>query len=304
MEILRVPPYPLTASYSSLTIDTAHLLRMHDSRSGLVATATATSDGSGDITFTLPTSVSDYDAEFSATIHEGALSTDPVVASDNINVVRPYLVPADITPDGGSVADYTSYERTARISIDNIVGGFYFKDLTMNLLGMGNDKLTIGQRVNNIVSVVRNNEMVYERDGADNTIEYTLTDDSQSMITLETTAANVIDSKPPTIPFSSSDYGGYGGRIVDFPTGWDYSVRIESGWNYVPQDIKEATQLLIDDIVCQSPNYVNRYVREYETKDYRVDIHRPAFAGTGNLIVDQTLQKYLGDTLYDGVRVL
>ena len=304
MEILRLPPYPLTASFSSLTIDTQHFLNLVNSRSGAVESATATSDGSWDISFTIPTSVSDYDGEYSANVHEGSLVTDPIVASDNIRIVRPYLVPADITPVGGDVADYINYERTARITIDNIVGGFYFKDLTLGLLGMGNDKLTIGQRANDIVSVVRNNVTVYDRDEVDNEVDYILTDDSQSMITLETVEANVLDSKPPTIPFSASDYGASGGRLVDFPVGWDFSVRIETGWTYVPQDIQEATQLLIDDIVCQSPNYLNRYIREYETKDYRIDIHRPAFAGTGNLIVDQTLQKYLGDTLYDGVRVL
>ena len=306
MEIYRIPPYPLTADFSDLTIDTAHLLSLYNSRTELEVTVSATSDGSGDISFVLPTSISDYDDEYRGLVHEGTLETDTVVASDNIKVVRPYLIPADILPAGGVLADYVKYERIARTSIDNMVGGFYFSQMILDLQGMGNDKLTLGQRVNDIVSVVRNNEVVYDRAelDADNEELYTLTADYQSMITVETVATNIIDGRVPTTIPAPSSYGNTSVRVVDFPAGWNFAVRIENGWSYVPQDIQEASQLLIDDLACLSPSYLNKYVREYETKDFRVDIHRPGFAGTGNLLVDQILQKYLGDTLYNGIRVL
>lgn len=306
MEIFRVPSYPLTADFSGLSNDTAYLLSLYNSRTELKVTIAATSDGSGDVSFELPASISDYDDEYRGRVHEGTAETDPVVASDNVKIVRPYLIPADILPAGGVLADYVKYERLARTQIDNIVGGFYFYQMLLDLQGMGNDKLTLGQRVNDIVSVVENNVVVYDRDEADedNAELYTLTADYQSMITLETTQSNIIDARPPTTIPAPSDYGNTSVRIVDFPAGWNYAVRVETGWSYVPQDIKEATQLLVDDMACMSPNYLNKYVREYETKDFRVDIHRPAFSGTGNLMVDQILHRYLGQTLYNSIRVL
>ena len=173
------------------------------------------------------------------------------------------------------------------------LGGFYFKQKVLGLQGMGNDKLTIGQRTNDIVSVMRNNVMVYDRDVIENEEEYSLTADYQSVIRRDREEVNISESKTPIASGSAI-----------FPVGWDFRIRIETGWLYVPQDIQDATLLLIEDMACMTPNYLNKYVREYETKDFRVDIHRPAFAGTGNLMVDQVLAKYLGDTLYDNVRVL
>ena len=304
MEIYRVPPYPLTVTYSDLPLSSSVFMTLLDSRVGFVDSASATTDGSGNATFEVPDEVAKYDGEYNVTIYDGVDDTGDVVASDNLNIVRPYLIPANITPAGEDVNDYIKYERIARLAIDSVVGGFYYKNVVLDLQGMGNDKLTLGKRINKIDTVVANNELVYDSTEEENDVEYTMTPDMQSMIVVKTGSANIVDGRPPTTIPASSDYGQYGGRIVDFPVGYNYTVRADSGWAYVPQDIKEATQLLIDDMACGAPNYLNKYVREYETKDYRIDIHRPAFAGTGNLIVDQILAKYLGDTLYNGVRVL
>ena len=304
MEIYRVPPYPMSVTYEGFTPSTEHFLTLLDSRTGFVDSASATSDVSGNLTFVIPDEVAKYDEEYSATIYEGSDDTGSTVGSDNLNIVRPYLVPANITPAGEDVNDYIKYERIARLAIDNIVGGFYYKDFVLDLQGMGSDKLVLGRRINFIDSVVANNELVYDSSEESNEVLYTLTPDKQSMIVHRSDAMNIVDGRAPTTIPAPSDYGQYIGRTVDFPVGYNYTVRVDSGWAFVPQDIKEATQLLIDDMACGAPNYLNKYVREYETKDYRIDIHRPAFAGTGNLIVDQTLEKYKGDTLYDGVRVL
>ena len=306
MEVYRVPPYPLTIEFSGLTADTAHLLSLYNSRTELKELVEATSDGSGGISFDVPSSLQPYDDEYRALVHEGTLETDPVVASDNVKIVRPYLIPADITPDGGTLSDYVKYERLARTQIDSLIGGFYFKQDVLDLQGMGNDKLALGRRVNDIVTVVKNNVLVYDRDEPDEDNEelYTLTSDYQSMITVDTDERNIIDGRMPTTIDTPSDYDGTIIRVADFPVGWNFTVTVETGWSYVPQDIKEAAQLLVDDMACMTPNYLNNYIREYETKDFRVDIHRPAFSGTGNLIVDQILQKYYGEILYDGMRVL
>jgi hypothetical protein len=324
MEIFRIPPYPIIVQFDSLSVTTEYVLRLYDRGSGLFAMTSATSDGSGDISFTLPESVSNYDSQFQAIVYQGTISEDLVVwtygdldsyfagedydvldnepppydkqlviITTNLSIVRPYLIPADIAPVVGDIPNYTKYERFARMQIDSIVGGFYFKQKVLDLQGMGNDKLTIGQRINDIVSVMRNNVMVYDRDAVENEEEYSLTADYQSMLRRVYDEVNIIESKNPRFSFWST-----------FPLGWDFKVRIETGWLYVPQDIQDATLLLIEDMACMTPNYLNKYVREYETKDFRVDIHRPAFAGTGNLMVDQVLQKYIGDTLYDNVRVL
>ena len=57
--------------------------------------------------------------------------------------------------------------------IDNIVGGFYYKNAKIDLQGDGSDRLVVGQRVNKLLSLVENNVLMYEQDGADNLAEYT-----------------------------------------------------------------------------------------------------------------------------------
>ena len=335
MEILRVPPYELTVDYAGLSVDTDHVLRLFDSRSGLMASVGATSDGSGDITFTLPDIISKYDAEYQAVVYEGTVSSvggawtydegddyyagyaytladvdqtaiadTDIAVEDSIKVVRPYLVPADITPDGESVATYTTYERLARTSIDTVVAGFYLTNTVIDAQGMGTDRLYLGGRVNKLISVVQNNELLFVTGGSSNLVEYTLDPDRNCLIVDTTDVVNLYDSRPSTIPAHNTDYDGVATYGTDFLNGYNYSVRVVGGWTYVPQDIKDATQLLVEDLACQSPNYIAKYVREYETKDFRVDIHRPAFAGTGNMTVDKILDKYIGETLYNGLRVL
>jgi len=294
MEIFRTPPYPLVVPFSNLSVSTDHLLSLYNSRTEFKVTVSATSSGSGDIAFSLPESIGDYDDEYRGLVHEGTTESDPVVASDNVRVIRPYLIPADIAPVVGDVPNYTRFERLARMQIDNIVGGFYHQKKVLDLQGMGNDKLTVGQRATKVLGVTCNNVVVYDSGlpDVDNEELYALSADHQNVIRLEAEGNNLAEG---------FELGRNG---ATFPKGWDFKVTIESGWPYVPQDIKDATLLLIEDMACMTPNYLNKYVREYETKDFRVDIHRPAFAGTGNLMVDQVLAKYLGDTLYDNVRVL
>jgi hypothetical protein len=60
----------------------------------------------------------------------------------------------------------------------------------------------------------------------------------------------------------------------------------------VPQDIKDATNMLIEDIKCGKLSYVTKYISEYETDQFRVKYNDLALKGSGNLLVDRILQNY------------
>lgn len=305
MELLRVPPFPLTIDYSGLPNDTAVVLTLSTSRNKLLDNVEATTNGSGVASFELPVRYSMYDGEYSAIVYEGTTSSKGnVVLLDTLRVVRPYVDSAAMAPVGEEAA-YTKYERIARTMIDNIVGGFYYKNAVIDLQGDGSDRLPVGHRVNKLLRLVENNVVMYEQDGESNAAEYTLTSDHSSIILFKDEESNMLEGhySPPGLA-SSDSFGWPYNRAVAFPSGYDYEVTFEAGWPMVPQDIKEATTLIIEDMACGEPNYWSKYVREYETKDYRVDFHRSMFAGTGNVIVDQILQRYFGDTLYNNIRIL
>lgn len=316
MELLRRPPFPLELTYAELLPvdpyytgapeEVAVVATFSTSRNTFLEDVEAEADTiTGSVTFELPERFSRYDGEYSLIVYEGtADNKGDVLLMDTVRVVRPYINTADIAPVGKE-DEYIKYERIARTMIDNIVGGFYYQDALYDLQGVGADKLPVGHRVNKLLEVVENNVLVYEIGGTDNICDYGLTTDKTSIIVSQVDENDLQDSRPVSPVIAGSDsYDNPALRAVTFPNGYNYRVYVETGWPMVPQDIKEATQLIIEDMACGSPNYWSKYVREYETKDYRVDFHRPSFAGTGNLLVDQILHRYIGETLYDNIRVL
>jgi hypothetical protein len=71
---------------------------------------------------------------------------------------------------------------------------------------------------------------------------------------------------------------------------------LETGYKVVPLDIKEATLMLIDDIRCGKLDYYKRYVTSYNTDQFKLQFHKTILDGTGNLLVDKILSKYIADS--------
>lgn len=305
MELLRVAPFPLTLEYSDLPVNTAVVATFASTRNTFIEDIEDTTSATGVAEFELSERFSRYDGEYSLIVYEGtADAKGDVLLMDTVRIVRPYVDTVAMAPVGQEDA-YVKYERTARIMIDNIVGGFYYTLSQFDLQGTGSDRLHVGERVNKLLRVTENNTLLYEIDGTDNLANYTLNTDKTAVILVEDADNNMSDGRPVVPVMAGSDSYDYPQmRSVVFPNGYDYTIQVENGWPMVPQDIKEATTLIVEDMACGAPNYWVKYVRTYETKDYKVDFHRPSFSGTGNVIVDQILFRYIGDTLYNNIRVL
>lgn len=305
MELLRVTPFPLTLEYSSLPEDLPVIVTFASTRNSFIEDVEATVSSGGILSVELSERFSRYDGEYSVVVYEvdGGEKGDALLM-DTLRIVRPYIDSAALAPLGQE-SDYAKYERVARIMIDNVVGGFYYTLASVDLQGTGSDRLVVGGRVNKLLRVIENNTLLYEINSEDNIAEYTLNSDKTAVILFEDSENNMADGRPVLPVIAGSDSYDYPQmRSVSFPNGYDYTVQVENGWPMVPQDIKEAATLIVEDMACGAPNYWVKYVRNYETKDYKVDFHRPSFAGTGNVIVDQILFRYLGDTLYNNIRVL
>jgi hypothetical protein len=83
---------------------------------------------------------------------------------------------------------------------------------------------------------------------------------------------------------------------VGFPEGADYIFQLETGYRVVPYDIKDATEILIEDIRCGKLDYYKRYVKIYETDQFKIDFDTKQFDGTGNILVDKILKRYTNST--------
>ena len=184
------------------------------------------------------------------------------------------------------------------------LGGFDDVVVVIQQNGLGSDMLPLGWRVCKVLKVVENNVSVYTIGATDNIATYTMSANMQALLLYSDEEVNEHEGGPVISSANSDSYDNPNYRAVAFPNGYDYTVQVETGWPAVPGDIQEVTKIIMEDLACDAPNYIQKYVREYETKDFRADFQRSAFAGTGNLVVDQILQKYWGQSLYHNVRVI
>lgn len=237
-------------------------------------------------------------------------NSDPVV-QDTITVERPYVDPSTLTTEGYTLAQATKDEMIARAMIDSITDGFYFKSSWMETTGEGTDYMPLWPRTYKILKVYENSKLVYdssqENPALGNEWNYIITKD-KSAITKDPTyyvdQYNRSESNPNPSFIAVSDSIGIFETDdsantftfrpgVTFPVGVDYIFLLETGYKIVPSDIKEATLMLIDDLKCGKLDYYKRYITSYSTDQFRIQMDKSVIDGTGNILVDKILDKYV-----------
>lgn len=308
MNILRQPPFPLEVSYDGLTPNTDYALEIYDDHTELELSVTVTSDGNGAVSYELPTVFEKYDETYSLYIYTLDLNDEPdeTVIVDNLYIYRPYINPLTLADIDCDQEEYINLERTARQIIDTLVGGFYYTRGEVETVGLGADYLPLPKRANKINAVYENNVKVYDRiDPIDGQYTYVLSPDKTAMTIYVANEYNRLQSKEVRLPIAASDSFMLYGDDYDavqaltevkgaamFPKDWDYTVYGEWGWPVVPQDIKDATKMLINDMQCGKLSYIQKYVTEYQTDQFRVKYSDLSLKGTGNLLVDKILESY------------
>lgn len=281
MEILR-----LSSGEPQATIDVTDpsteygytVLNLADASS---TTGNVTSDGSSQVTLTFS---ADYDAEYRVTI-DGE--------EHFFTVVRPYVDPSSVAPEGQLEA-YTRHEELARAIIDSVVvEGFYYKKKVIETVGLGADYLPLWDRVRKLNKVYENNVLVYDAsDPASYELAYKLTDDKTAITIDYSGAINRSEGANLRIPQAMSDLWDLTFGYRGFAKTFDYILHLEVGYKRVPSEISRAAEMLIDDIACGKLEYIERYIKDYQTDQYKIRFDGRVFEGTGNMLVDKILSKY------------
>lgn len=308
MNILRQPPFPIEVSYSDLDASTDYILEIYDDHTNLIVSEVVSSNGSGIVDFELPQGFEKFDDTYSLYIYTMDLDDlpDQTIVIDTLYIFRPYINPLTISDDTCTQEEYITLERTARQIIDTLVGGFYYYSSEVEASGLGADFLPLSKRSNRINQVYENNVKVYDRlDPISGQYTYIITPDKTALTIQVSETYNRLQSKSVHLPVAASDsfmlYGDDYDQIMAltqiagpsmFPKDWDYVVYGEFGWPVVPQDIKDATRMLMEDIRCGKLSYINKYITEYETDQFKVKYSDLSLKGSGNLLVDKILQNY------------
>jgi hypothetical protein len=228
---------------------------------------------------TVPLSA-DYDSSYEIDVYE---------RTTYIDVVRPYVDPKTKGTNATEILEYARNEELARAIIDSIITeGFYYKKKAMQVSGNGSDFIPMWVDGREVISVYENNVLVTDR-------EYEITMDRTAITQKYDGTVNRSEGAPLLLPASASDIQDYGiiGPSTAFPRSYDYTFVLGVGYKTIPSDIVRAAELLVEDISCGKLDYYKRYVSEYNTDQFRIKFGSQVFDGTGNLVVDKILSKYL-----------
>ena len=324
MQILRLPPYPLTLSYTVPDASTEYIIVIDDLLEQTELEVIRVSNAQKVLTYTLTDNFIKYDKSYPVTIYESITvsgvedSRGDIVLEDNLDIVRPYVDPATLGTTPTEITEYTEYENLARAIIDSVVDGFYYKRTYLEVVGQGTDYIPLWDKTHKILTVHENAELVYdssETPAALSNYNYLITKD-KTAITKDPVevvdALNRAERKPARIPlgysdsislFDTEDSGNVqtvsGG--VAFAEGTDYIILLETGYKVVPYDIQDATKMLINDIKCGKLDYYKRYIKSYSTEQFKIEYDKRLLDGTGNILVDKILNKYVNNIVKPGI---
>lgn len=326
MEITRLAPYPLYASHTGLTPDQDYIAYIYDDHYQLLNTVELTADEDGVWSIELPSYFQKYDDEYRLEIVEklGAIGDVPILGDtvmiDTMTIMRPYVNPDLLADTPDDLQEAEMYEAVARAIINSITGGFMYERKVVETVGLGNDYLSVPFRLNKVIQVYENDVLVYDAEPTDpswtNVREYYITPDKGSIsVVMDGTGYDRLQSRPvigrkgasdsftryntndspnfQDMPYDSKSFSYQSGGSPMFPSGWDYVVVVEAGWPVIPQDIKQAAMLIINDLKCNNIPYINSYIKDYESDQFTLKFDDRVFKDTGNRIADKILSAYV-----------
>ena len=316
MQILRLHPYPLSVTYTVPDANSYYVLVIDNISEQITNEFSVTSNANSKIIYSLDGDFVKYDKSYSLTIYEDAsessadLVRGDIVVEDNLDIVRPYVNPATLGTTATEIAEYTLHENLARTIIDSVTGGFYYNRSYLETVGQGTDYISLWKKTDKILKAYENTVLVYDASLATPAIydyTYFITKDKTAISkdpVVEVDEINRAERKPARMPLAMSDsYNIFdtedSGHVqtvspgVAFAEWTDYIFLLETGYKVVPYDIQDATLMLIDDIKCGRLDYYKRYVKNYKTDQFEIEYDKRLIDGTGNILVDKILAKYV-----------
>jgi hypothetical protein len=301
MDILRVPTYPKVTTWDVPVRQENYTIYVEDLVDHVMTSSNVVSNSNSKVSYTFNHSELLTDRNFLFQVLD---ENDNIVVEDTVSIYRPYVNPNLMASTASEIKEYQELEMVARSIIDTIVtDGFYNVKKIVQGVGQGSDYFSMWEKFNKILKVYENNVLVYDFETPeDNLYVFNSTGDNSGVQRVVNSEYNRVEQGSIVMPPAYGDLGSVGsGRVVDFPRGYDYIFVLDSGYKTVPTDVEYATKLLIDDLKCGKLDYYKRYVTAYNTDQYEIKFDKSILDGTGNMIVDKILDKYLKNIIRPSV---
>lgn len=255
---------------------------------------TITSDANG-LSFTLPFFLVDSDSELEIHwtfnyIEEGI--TYQYDEYTTASVVTPILPLSEIKTIVGSEftdAQVEELESAVRYIIQAHTGQFFGKFIGKKWVsGSGETYLRLPSRLISLTSI---NDNIYWNEG------------------LAVRGSGwYLQSKAYGVPSIRADFDGYhenpwsgkapiiapnSKNLFNFIEHAEYTIDGTWGWRSVPEQVKQAAKLLINDYACGDNNYRDRFLTSMTAADWKIQFHEGAFSNTGNVRANQLLAEFV-----------
>jgi hypothetical protein len=193
MEVLRVPPYPISTKWDVPSANAPYIFEVEDLVDHSIEQTTLTSDSNKQVTYVIPRAKAQFDRDFAVKIYETDIYGE-IVLEDNLTVYRPYTNPNSLATTTADIEEYKKYEIIARSIIDTYLmegsgtgGAFYNHKLVLQRTGEGNDYFPVWHPVNRVLKVYENNVLVYDAENTPIGISIQNVTVANGLVTLTTT---------------------------------------------------------------------------------------------------------------------
>jgi hypothetical protein len=282
MELLRIPSYQTDALISVSGASTGYNYTITDMADHSITTGTVTSTSGSKVTISMP---SEYDGSYIVNVDS---------EDHYIDVVRPYVDPTTKATTATGISEYLKSEELARAIIDSvIVEGFYYKKHVLETTGLGTDYIPLWVNARKVIKLYENNVLLFDaNDPASYSTAYKVTQDRTAVVEVYEDRINRLESAQLIMPTGVSDILDMKYSYRGFPRTFDYRILLAVGYSKIPGEIVRAAELLTEDIACGKLEYAERYMKSYQTDQFKIGFDNRVFEGTGNLVVDKILSNY------------
>lgn len=256
-----------------------------------VTSASPTSDDF--YTLTLPLFLCQFDQRihihWDVTYLDAADSTSYTVSKITpVDIVTPILTKREIKDvwDTATDAEVVTIEKAVRHVIQSYTGQEFGRYIgTFEVKGTGGTALGLPRRLLSLD-------------------EFNGVTANPSQFSIES-GGHVLRFYPWGVPPVKADFDGlhmHTGGVIHNPNNVryktfnsDYIYTITGHWGFetVPDAVKEAAKLLVNDYACADSQYRDRYLVSMTAADWRIQFYSGAYLRTGNVRADQLLSDYV-----------
>ena len=93
--------------------------------------------------------------------------------------------------------------------------------------------------------------------------------------------------------YSSPIVAPYSKVLTTFIKNVEYEIDGVWGWEEVPDAVRSAAKLLVNDYACGDSLYRDRFLTSMTAADWRIQFHEGAFSNTGNVRANQLLAEFV-----------